>query len=114
MDGTLVSDSRKGLRINPEADYPLPPWFDVTSFSNGLFGTFSGFDERTTHKTSPALFRLADVRLYLDVLTDSELQKVHVESRWPVGTEWPPQGDIMRQVLLCIDNLSGASLYLLV
>ena len=39
------------------------------------------------------------MRLYPRALTEAELQKVHVESRWPVATEWPPQGGLMRQVL---------------
>ena len=85
LDGRLVADSRKGLRINKEADVPVPTWLDtVTSFSDGFFtwGTNGGnvasdFDRRVTHRTSPAVFRAADIRLYPRALTESELQRVH-------------------------------------
>ena len=100
LDGRLVADSRKGLRINKQADFPVPTWLDVTSFSGGFFTwAYLEFDGRATHRTSPAVFRAADIRLYPRALTESELQRVHLESRWPLGTEWPPQGDLMRQVL---------------
>ena len=100
LDGRLVADSRKGLRINKQADFRVPTWLDVTSFSGGLFSwSWWEFDRRTTHRTSPALFRAADIRLYPRALTEGELQRVHLESRWPLGIEWPPQGDLMRQVL---------------
>ena len=99
MDGRLVGDSRKGLRINKAYNEGLPEWLNITAFSDSFVHLYNSFDPRASHRTSPALFRVADMRLYPRALTEAELQKVHVESRWPVGTEWPPKGGLIRQVL---------------
>ena len=99
MDGRLVGDSRKGLRINKAYNEGLPEGLNITAFSDSFVHLYNSFDRRASHRTSPALFRVADMRLYPRALTEAELQKVHVESRWPVGTEWPPKGGLIRQVL---------------
>ena len=97
LDGKLALHSRTGIRQAPNMDYPLPSWLNLQSFSGGLVKMFNRFDSRETHRTAPALFRAADVRLYQRALSDSEIEKIHLTSRWPISTEWPPQGSLMKQ-----------------
>ena len=111
LDGRLVTDSRKGMRINPGYNIGLSEWFNITGVPGSFVHFHNVFDDRASHRTSPALFRVADMRLYPRALTEAELQKVHEESRWPVATEWPPQGGLMRQVLQIDDSRIVARLW---
>jgi len=91
LDGRLVGDSLKGLKINPSFSSPIPSWAKVHHFSRSFIQfddyheLMPGADQYTREKVDAITFRAADIRLYQHVLTEAELQKIHLESTWPRG-----------------------------
>ena len=103
LDGRLLGDSLKGLKINPLFNSPIPSWAQVNDFGR----SFIQFDSNNG-ATGPEFFRhvdsinfrAADIRLYQHVLTEAELSNIHLDSTWT-------QGGKMRQVGSFVEKCVG-------
>lgn len=85
-DGKLVGKSTLGSTTNDPRDIRS----DLSDLDMSLFS--DGWVELTKHQSdySPditASARVADVRIYPEVLTDGEIQKIHKDSVWPNGNK---------------------------
>jgi hypothetical protein len=84
---SFSADSTKGGRDQPSRYSEIPSWFQLEHLSQGFVRIF-GEDIRS-YTDDPervsALHRVADVRIYRDVLSPDEIRKLHEESHWPEG-----------------------------
>jgi hypothetical protein len=103
LDGRLVMDSLKGLKRNPLFNYPIPSWAQVSDFGRS-FIRFDSCERQTgpdfSRNVDSINFRVAAIRLYQHVLTEAEISKIHLDSRWT-------QGGKMRQVRFFVDECVG-------
>jgi hypothetical protein len=87
FDAELTSSSKTGNHANPSAYSEIPSYFQLQDLSQGFVRIF-GEDIRSQTadpERVAALHRVAEIRVYPDVLTNDELRRLHVESEWPQG-----------------------------